>query len=204
MVQAPHCAMPQPNFVPVRPNSSRTTHNSRVSGSISSLCVVPLTLSVIIEPSLSTPSVPDRIAPIPTHGGVIHLRVLGLEKIGHLDQFDESGQMRRRIHKGEAHAARRTVGESHFIAEALVLLDAGLEVMDGHRPMVKPVAALGDQLLEYRRYVVVLLNQFKLDMPGKSNCNRHVEIGRLTAIAALGRLERPDLEPGTDTKPLGI
>ena len=28
-VQAPHCAMPQPNLVPVRPNSSRNTHRQR-------------------------------------------------------------------------------------------------------------------------------------------------------------------------------
>ena len=37
-VQAPHCAMPQPNFVPVRPSSSRSTHKSGVSGSTSSAC----------------------------------------------------------------------------------------------------------------------------------------------------------------------
>ena len=34
-VQAPHCAMPQPNFVPVRPTTSRSTQSSGVSGSIS-------------------------------------------------------------------------------------------------------------------------------------------------------------------------
>ena len=35
-VQAPHCAMPQPNLVPVRPSSSRSAHKSGASGSISS------------------------------------------------------------------------------------------------------------------------------------------------------------------------
>ena len=31
-VQAPHCAMPQPNFVPVRPSRSRSTQSSGMSG----------------------------------------------------------------------------------------------------------------------------------------------------------------------------
>src|SRR5262249_32937781 len=52
-VQAPHSAMPQPNFVPVIPSTSRNTHNSGVSPSISTLCVLPLTLMVkIMVPSL--------------------------------------------------------------------------------------------------------------------------------------------------------
>ena len=43
-VQAPHCAMPQPYFVPVRPIVSRNTHNSGVSGSASTVCDCPLTV----------------------------------------------------------------------------------------------------------------------------------------------------------------
>jgi hypothetical protein len=43
-VQAPHKAMPQPNFVPVIPSTSRNAHNSGVSPSTSTLCVLPLTL----------------------------------------------------------------------------------------------------------------------------------------------------------------
>src|SRR5262249_38599268 len=38
--------MPQPNFVPVMPSTSRNTHNSAVSPSTSTLCVLPLTLMV--------------------------------------------------------------------------------------------------------------------------------------------------------------
>ena len=34
-VQAPHWAMPQPYFVPVRPRLSRSTHNRGVDGSAS-------------------------------------------------------------------------------------------------------------------------------------------------------------------------
>jgi hypothetical protein len=34
-VQAPHSAMPQPNFVPVMPSTSRNTHKSGVSPSTS-------------------------------------------------------------------------------------------------------------------------------------------------------------------------
>src|SRR5215475_4088284 len=45
-VQAPHSAMPQPNFVPVMPSTSRNTQRSGVSPSTSTLCVLPLTLMV--------------------------------------------------------------------------------------------------------------------------------------------------------------
>src|SRR5262245_32340472 len=45
-VQAPHSAMPQPNFVPVMPSTSRSTQRSGVSPSTSTLCVLPLTLMV--------------------------------------------------------------------------------------------------------------------------------------------------------------
>src|SRR5207248_8198822 len=43
--QAPHWAIPQPYFVPVRPTCSRMTHNSGVSGSTSTSHTVPLMLS---------------------------------------------------------------------------------------------------------------------------------------------------------------
>ena len=42
-VQAPHCAMPQPYFVPVRPTCSRITQRSGVSGSASTSRTTPLT-----------------------------------------------------------------------------------------------------------------------------------------------------------------
>jgi len=41
---APHSAMPQPNFVPVMPSTSRNTQRSGVSPSTSTLCVFLLTL----------------------------------------------------------------------------------------------------------------------------------------------------------------
>src|SRR5690348_13006345 len=41
-VQAPHCAMPQPYLVPVRPTFSRITQSSGVSGSTSTLNDFPL------------------------------------------------------------------------------------------------------------------------------------------------------------------
>src|SRR2546423_15702652 len=40
-VHAPQTAMPQPYLVPVRPNSSRTTHISGVSGSNVDVTVLP-------------------------------------------------------------------------------------------------------------------------------------------------------------------
>src|SRR6185436_11016313 len=41
-VQAPHCAMPQPYLVPVRPTCSRSTHSNGVLGSTLTSCVFPL------------------------------------------------------------------------------------------------------------------------------------------------------------------
>ena len=54
-VQAPHWAMPQENFVPVSFKESRSTHSSGVSGSTSTVCMIPLTTSEIaisVPPSL--------------------------------------------------------------------------------------------------------------------------------------------------------
>src|SRR5690349_16202862 len=42
-VQAPHKAIPQPNFVPVSPNSSRRYQSSGIDGSPSNDCSWPLT-----------------------------------------------------------------------------------------------------------------------------------------------------------------
>src|SRR5690349_470839 len=47
--QAPHCAMPQPNLVPVSPICSRITHSSGVSGSACTSRVSPLTLSIAMR-----------------------------------------------------------------------------------------------------------------------------------------------------------
>ncbi|MNW05316.1 hypothetical protein D3C71_2015490 [compost metagenome] len=44
-VQAPHCATPQPNLVPGRFSSSRSTHSKGISGSMSIAWDVPLTVS---------------------------------------------------------------------------------------------------------------------------------------------------------------
>jgi hypothetical protein len=50
-VQAPHCAIPQPNFVPVKPITSRNTQSSGVSGSILICRDVPFT-SIVITAAL--------------------------------------------------------------------------------------------------------------------------------------------------------
>src|SRR5262245_51457447 len=44
-VQAPHCATPHPNFVPLRPSTSRSAHSSGMSPSMSTKCSLPLTRS---------------------------------------------------------------------------------------------------------------------------------------------------------------
>src|SRR3989442_1087231 len=46
-VHAPHCARPQPNFVPVRPSVSRSTQSSGVSGLSVTERDLPLTVNVI-------------------------------------------------------------------------------------------------------------------------------------------------------------
>ena len=48
-VQAPHCAMPQPYLVPVKPIVSRNTQSSGVSGSTSTSCVCPLIFRAAIH-----------------------------------------------------------------------------------------------------------------------------------------------------------
>src|ERR1051326_7424587 len=71
--QAPHCAMPQPNLVPVRPICSRITHSSGVSGSACTSRFSPLTLSIAIFSSegvvLLSPGRPrvDGVGNIRTH-----------------------------------------------------------------------------------------------------------------------------------------
>src|SRR4051812_49574023 len=47
-VQAPHCAMPQPYFVPVSPTFSRIAQSSGVSSSTSTLIVLPLIVRLAI------------------------------------------------------------------------------------------------------------------------------------------------------------
>src|SRR5258708_8333725 len=44
-VQAPHCAMPQPNLVPVRPTTSRIAHSNGMSGSTSREIGLPLSVN---------------------------------------------------------------------------------------------------------------------------------------------------------------
>ena len=59
--------MPQPNFVPVMPSTSRNTQSSGVSPSTSTLCVLPLTLMVkamapLSQTSLIATSMLPRVA----------------------------------------------------------------------------------------------------------------------------------------------
>src|SRR5690606_11330438 len=48
------CAMPQPNFVPVSPSTSRTYHSSGIAGSPSKLCSMPLTFkrTIFVAPTI--------------------------------------------------------------------------------------------------------------------------------------------------------
>src|ERR1700681_4063517 len=46
-VQAPHCAIPQPNFVPVMPSRSRRTQSSGISAGASNAFCSPLIVRVV-------------------------------------------------------------------------------------------------------------------------------------------------------------
>src|SRR5215469_12654259 len=69
-VQAPHCAMPQPYFVPVSPTFSRITQRRGVSGSTSTLKALPLIVRFAIvcplmvwkHPRSEVEGAPDRRA----------------------------------------------------------------------------------------------------------------------------------------------
>src|SRR5271165_6969572 len=63
MVQAPHAATPQPNFVPVRPSTSRRYQSTGIDGSPSNVCVWPLTFRVTMFPSLSKAAALKSVLP---------------------------------------------------------------------------------------------------------------------------------------------
>src|SRR2546421_7230850 len=70
-VQAPHCAMPQPNLVPVSCSRSRMTHRSGVSGSASTVRDLPLISSVAMWPPEERDASPvrDNVRGRLSHGG---------------------------------------------------------------------------------------------------------------------------------------
>src|SRR5277367_2929953 len=53
IVQAPQAAIPQPNFVPVNPSTSRRYQSTGIDGSPSNDCAWPFTFRVSMLPSLS-------------------------------------------------------------------------------------------------------------------------------------------------------
>src|SRR5678815_4980824 len=52
-VQAPHKAMPQPNYVPVSPTTSRSPHTKGISGPTSTSTDLPLMLSLVMAANIS-------------------------------------------------------------------------------------------------------------------------------------------------------
>src|SRR2546428_14131356 len=63
-VQAPHCAMPQPYLVPVRPTCSRIAHSRGVPGSTSTSLVLPLIVRRAIAsppPEYCAGNIPHRV-----------------------------------------------------------------------------------------------------------------------------------------------
>src|SRR2546428_3010324 len=67
-VHAPHCAMPHPYFVPVRPSSSRSTHRSGTSLPASTVWLAPLIVKVtIIQPPGPVLTGPRQSHELPLH-----------------------------------------------------------------------------------------------------------------------------------------
>src|SRR6266571_2777757 len=64
-VHAPHCAMPQPNLVPVRWSESRSTHSRGVPGAASTSRVLPLTT----RETMKTPSGMTVRLPLKSYSG---------------------------------------------------------------------------------------------------------------------------------------
>ena len=59
-VQAPHSAMPQPNLVPVRPTTSRSTQSKGISGDTSTVWSLPLIFNVTMTNVLGVSVLPNR------------------------------------------------------------------------------------------------------------------------------------------------
>src|SRR5882762_2481009 len=69
-VHAPHCAIPQPYLVPVRPSSSRMTHSSGVCGSPSNSRRVPVMLRVMDMQSSLCDQDLGQAAPVSIHAAI--------------------------------------------------------------------------------------------------------------------------------------
>src|SRR5438876_10163468 len=90
-VQAPHCAMPQPNLVPVRPRLSRSTQGRGVSGVTFTVSRLPLTVKLMggmkgrprrkMKTTCTGGHAEGRGATLSEHAGRGHL--LRRERIGH-------------------------------------------------------------------------------------------------------------------------
>ena len=86
-VQAPHCATPQPYFVPVRPTCSRITHSSGVFGSTSTSWVLPLMVKRIMlsPPVVLSPRNCERptLVPGPHRRQLLFARVAARQAAAH-------------------------------------------------------------------------------------------------------------------------
>src|SRR5277367_7178769 len=63
IVQAPQAAIPQPNFVPVNPSTSRRYQSTGIDGSPSNDCAWPFTFRVSMLPSLSKAAALQTVLP---------------------------------------------------------------------------------------------------------------------------------------------
>src|SRR5258708_4243319 len=127
-VQAPHCAMPQPNLVPVRPMVSRSTHRSGVDSSTSTLWDWPLMDSeIILNPPI--PSLIDEAKNIgrgPGRGSLEGTR----PRAGH-HSLSHSGMGNRKRATGPVRTGRIAVT---FVDQYLSLaMRAGREACAGGR-----------------------------------------------------------------------
>src|SRR5215467_14419239 len=94
-VQAPHCAMPQPYLVPVRPTFSRITQSSGVSGSTSTLNDFPLIVRFAIAVPLLVQSTDWARAELEWQNGRVQIKIFcacGLKISGMHKQQEDIGR----------------------------------------------------------------------------------------------------------------
>src|SRR6266478_3388918 len=81
-VQAPHCAMPQPYLVPVRPAFSRKAHRSGVSGSTSTSKVLPLIMWFAIADPLVGSIHQLNFREAGLEAGIVQIKILRFRRMG--------------------------------------------------------------------------------------------------------------------------
>jgi hypothetical protein len=123
--EAPHCAMPQPNFVPVMPRTSRNTQRRGVSLSTSTVRLTPLTVIVL---AIAAPGLLNRNAKDCFRRWRIRIGFTCFAVIGHRDSVGPEAHLdsSRTLPPTDSHALSPYRARSAFLSNlpTLVLANA--------------------------------------------------------------------------------